>query len=79
MKRRHFLRRMASAVVGVGLLGSELMARVPAVNEQTWLDDVRVGTTHTVTWGPWRGSGAVVTDIDLERGIITLASQEESR
>ena len=29
MNRARFLQRMASAVVGVGLLGSELMARTP--------------------------------------------------
>ena len=40
MFRRAFIRRMASAIVGVGLLGSELLARepdVPSVEEYSFV------------------------------------------
>ncbi len=49
MKRGTFLRRMASAVIGVGLLGEELFARAPKIiaepvpvesGQLRWLGDI---------------------------------------
>lgn len=48
MRRSTFLKRMASAVIGVGMLGEELFARAPeAVAELPGITDI--GTVTTVS------------------------------
>ncbi len=64
MKRGTFLRRMASAVVGVGLLGEELLAKAPSLELADPTDFLEPGSI--VCWVD--GEPAVrVTDAELRR------------